>query len=87
MKVYIRSYKIPTVLIIIGGAIVVMSGSSFITRFEWFLLVVGSICLFLGIMGWASVQIGKLFKNDTKKYRPVPASGGQQSAVQGKRRH
>ncbi len=86
MKVYIRSYKIPTVLIIVGGAITVMSGSTFTDKFEWFLLVVGVFCLALGIAGWASVQVGKLFKGDGKKYKAAPASAQTQSNS-GKRRH
>jgi hypothetical protein len=59
MKVYIRSYRIPTVLIIVGGAMVVMAASVAADKYEIWLFIYGTVCLFLGIIGWLGVQISK----------------------------
>ena len=58
MKVYLRSYKIPTVLIIMGALMCIAASLTiaehYIDELFWF----GSICLALGILGWLSVQLG-----------------------------
>ena len=58
MKVYLRSYKIPTVLIIMGALMCIAASLTiaehYISELFWF----GSICLALGILGWLSVQLG-----------------------------
>jgi len=58
MKVYLRSYKIPTVLIIMGALMCIAASltiaENYISELFWF----GAICLALGILGWLSVQLG-----------------------------
>ena len=60
MKVYIRSYRIPTVLIIVGGIMVMMAASVAANKYEIWLFAYGTVCLFLGIMGWLGVQLAKI---------------------------
>ena len=58
MKVYLRSYKIPTVLIIMGALMCIAASLTiaehYISELFWF----GAACMLLGIFGWLSVQLG-----------------------------
>ena len=73
MKVYIRSYRIPTVLIIMGGIMTIVASSTLANELKWFLFWYGTVCLFLGIMGWLGIQISKSLKSILKpKKRGAP---------------
>ncbi len=58
MKVYLRSYKIPTVLIIMGALMCIAASLTIAEHYIGELFWFGSICLALGILGWLSVQLG-----------------------------
>jgi hypothetical protein len=62
MKVYIRSYRIPTVLIIMGGIMTIMASSTLADNYEVWLFIYGTVCLLLGIFGWLGVQIPKALR-------------------------
>jgi len=70
MKVYIRSYRIPTVLIIMGGIMTIMASTTMaVTEYAIWLFVYGTVCLLLGIFGWLGVQIPKALKSLLKPRR------------------
>jgi uncharacterized membrane protein len=60
MKVYIRSYRIPTVLLIMGSIMCIMATSIAADKYEMALFAYGTICLFFGLMGWLGVQLAKI---------------------------
>jgi len=71
MKVYLRSYKIPTVLIIMGALMCIAASltiaENYIAELFWF----GSICLALGILGWLSVQLGNYMSKRRLRMRAL----------------
>ena len=73
MKVYIRSYRIPTVLIIMGGIMTIMASTTMADQYEIWLFVYGTVCLLLGIFGWLGVQIPKALKSMMKPRSAGPA--------------
>jgi len=81
MKVYIRSYRIPTVLIIMGGIMTIMASSTLADSYEAWLFIYGTVCLLLGIFGWLGVQIPKALRGMFK-----PRRGGGAAAANNKRR-
>ena len=81
MKVYIRSYRIPTVLIIMGGIMSIMASWEMAHRYQIWLFVYGTVCLLLGIFGWLGVQIPKALKSLMR-----PRSGGPPVTPPTKRR-
>lgn len=58
MKLYLRSYKIPTVLIIMGSLMCIAASLQFAENFIELLFGLGTVCVCLGILGWLSVQFG-----------------------------
>ena len=58
MKVYLRSYKIPTILIIMGSSMCIAASLQFTVDYVSLLFWLGVGCLFLGILGWLSIQFG-----------------------------
>ena len=70
MKVYIRSYRIPTVLIIMGGIMAIVASTTMaVDKYAIFLFIYGTVCLLLGIFGWLGVQIPKALKSLFKPRR------------------
>ena len=74
MKVYIRSYRIPTVLIIMGGIMTIMASSTLAANYEVWLFIYGTVCLLLGIFGWLGVQIPKIMRSFFRS-RPRGSAG------------
>ena len=74
MKVYIRSYRIPTVLIIMGGIMTIMASTTLVDQYEIWLFVYGTVCLLLGIFGWLSVQLPKALKSMMKPKSSAPSA-------------
>ena len=82
MKVYIRSYRIPTVLIIMGGIMTIMASSTLAANYEVWLFIYGTVCLLLGIFGWLGVQIPKALRGMFRSR----SRGGGGTASETKRR-
>ena len=87
MKVYLRSYKIPTVLIIMGALMCIASSLTiaehYISELFWF----GAFCVLLGILGWLSVQLGSYISRKrirTKSQQTVPKQQTKVPARRGK---
>ncbi|MDP6156483.1 MAG: hypothetical protein QF682_10205 [Candidatus Thermoplasmatota archaeon] len=74
MKVYLRSYKIPTVLIIMGALMCIAASLTiaehYISELFWF----GSICLAMGILGWLSVQFGNFISRRRLRMKALEKS-------------
>ena len=62
LKVYMRSYKIQTVLIVMGSIMCIASSVESTVRNQdqmWFL---GLTCLFIGVASWLLIQLEKMIK-------------------------
>lgn len=79
MKVYLRSYKIPTVLIIMGSLMCIASSLTiaehYISELFWF----GVFCVMLGILGWLSVQLGSYISRKRIRSKTQQTAAKQQS--------
>lgn len=69
MKVYMRSYKIQTVLIIMGSIMCTASTLESSVRWQERLFAIGLICLVMGIASWGAVQIDKARRTAELKRR------------------
>lgn len=62
MKVYMRSYKIQTVLIVMGSIMCTASTLEAAIRRQEALWLLGLLCLGIGILSWLWIQVDKALK-------------------------
>ncbi len=62
MKVYMRSYKIQTVLIVMGSVMCIASSVEPAVRNQGPLWLLGLTCLFMGILSWLAIQVDKVLR-------------------------
>lgn len=69
MKVYMRSYKIQTVLIVMGAVMCTASALVVTVRREEQLWTLGLVCLIMGIASWLFIQVDKLRREAAMRRR------------------
>ena len=69
MKVYMRSYKIQTVLIVMGAIMCTASALVVTVRKEEQLWMLGLLCLAMGIASWLFIQVDKLRREAAMRRR------------------
>ena len=62
MKVYMRSYKIQTILIVMGSIMCIASSVEPTVRNEDQLWFLGLLCLVMGVVSWLLIQLEKILK-------------------------
>ena len=69
MKVYMRSYKIQTVLIVMGAIMCTASTLEWSVRNTDWLWILGLFCLGLGIASWFAMQVDRIRREAEMKKR------------------
>lgn len=67
MKFYLRTYRIPMVLIIMGALMSIAASLRFAENYVSELFWFGILCIALGVLGWLSVQAMKILRRRTAK--------------------
>jgi len=74
MRVYLRSYRIPTVLIIMGSIMCIAATLSVSVQYTDILFYEGLFCVSLGILGWVIPSFVRFLKVGSKTKKTTTTS-------------